>query len=81
MSAPGDRKNYFLNSLSDELNANLMLYVMPLSPEYVEHQSAIEEHQILMASGSLPTYPQLLRRARNNCGLLHTLPFPKLCAR
>ena len=35
MSAPGDRKNYFLDSLSDELDANLILYVMPLSPEYV----------------------------------------------
>ena len=34
---------------------------MPLSPEYVERRSAIEEHQISMASGSLPTYTQFLR--------------------
>ena len=35
MSALGDRKNYFLSSHSDELDANLILYVMALSPEYI----------------------------------------------
>ena len=29
----------------DELDATLILYVMALSPEYVEHRSAIEEHE------------------------------------
>ena len=33
------------SDLEDELDANLILYVMALSPEYVEHRSAIEEHE------------------------------------
>ncbi len=32
------------SDLGDELDANFILYVMALSPEYVEHRSAIEEH-------------------------------------
>ena len=33
------------SDFGDELEANLILYVMALSPEYVEHRSAIEEHE------------------------------------
>ena len=33
------------SDFEDELDANLVLFVMALSPEYVEHRSAIEEHE------------------------------------
>ena len=33
------------SNLKDEPDANLILYVMALSPEYVEHRSALEEHE------------------------------------
>ena len=33
------------SDFEDELDATLILYVMAVSPEYVEHRSAIEEHE------------------------------------
>ena len=33
------------SDFEDELDTTLILYVMALSPEYVEHRSAIEEHE------------------------------------
>ncbi len=48
-SSDGQVQNFditvdLFNDLGDDMDANFVLYVMALSPEYVEHRSAIEEH-------------------------------------
>ena len=49
-SSDGQVQNFditvdLFSNFEHELDANLILYVMSLSPEYVEHRSAIEEHE------------------------------------
>jgi len=49
-SSDGQVQNFditvnLFSDFEDELDANLVLFVMALSPEYVEHRSAIEEHE------------------------------------
>ena len=49
-SSDGQVQDFYITvdlfgDFEDELDANLVLFVMALSPEYVEHRSAIEEHE------------------------------------